>query len=149
LYSEILVFACNWNGWSCIETASGSGLSYPPSVKIMRVSCLSRVHTGLILKAFELGADGVMLLGCESDSCHFGNNREQIMAEYEKARAILEMLGIRKDRLVLVQLPAFAGQEFVQQVTKLTTEITRMPTFRGARIAGPVSAQDARVQSLI
>lgn len=145
----MLVFACNWDGWSCIETVTEQGLNYPASVKILRVSCLSRVHTGLILKAFEFGADGVMLLGCEPGRCHFGTDREHIVREYEKTSTILEMLGIRKERLVLVLQPAFDGPGFVRQVTALMTRIASLPIHRGGRVAVPGSVLDIEVQSLI
>ena len=147
MYPEVLVFACNWDGWSCIEAAANSGLSYPASVKVVRVSCLSRIHAGLILKTFEFGADGVMLLGCEPGRCRFGNDSESIIKEYEKTRSILEMLGIWKDRLVLVQLPAFDGHEFYKQVMKLSAEITHIPAFRGVRVTVPSVTQDIGVQS--
>ena len=106
------------------------GLKYPASVKIVRVSCLSRVHLGLILKAFEFGADGVMLLGCEPDGCHFGTDSEYITGEYEKAQSILGMLGMWKGRLTLVRLPAFDGHQFVMQVMKFIDEIKQRPTSR-------------------
>jgi len=147
LYPQVLVFACNWNGWSCIETATNLGLHYPASVKVVKVSCLSRVHIGLILKAFEFGAEGVMLLGCERGRCHFGADSEYITNEYEKARSILEMLGMWKGRLVLVQLPAFDGRGFIMQVMKLIAEIEQIPTFKRARIMGPRLRQDIKVQS--
>ena len=115
----ILVFTCNWDGWSCIETAVSTGLRYPGSVKIVKVNCLSRVHAGLILQALDLGADGVMLLGCEPGKCHFGTNSDCVTREYEKAQSILELLGVNKGRVVLVRLPAFDGHKFVRQVTKL------------------------------
>ena len=134
MYPKVLVFSCNWDGWSCIESATNSGLRYPASVKVVRVSCLSRVHAGLILKAFEFGADGVMLLGCEPGCRHFGSDSECVNKEYEKARNILEMLGIWKDKLALVQLPAFDGHQFVAQVTKFLAEIEQVPTFRRTRI---------------
>ena len=124
---KILVICCNWDGWSCLEVAANSGLQYPAAVKVMRVSCLSRIHAGLILKAFEFRADGVMLVGCESGSCHFGSDSEGISREYEKARLILEMLGIGKERLALVQLPAFDGYQFVEQITKFSAKVARIP----------------------
>jgi len=133
----VLVFACNWDGWSCIETATNLGLHYPASVKVVRVSCLSRIHAGLILKAFEFGADGVMLLGCEQGRCHFGADGKYINDEYEKVQGILEMLGIWKGRLVLVRLPAFDGREFVTQVMRLITEIEQIPAPKRVRVAGP------------
>ena len=142
---EVLVFTCNWNGWSCIETATDLGLNYPPSVKIIRVSCLSRIHAGLIINAFELGADGVMLLGCEPESCNFGSNGECITDEYKKACGLLEMLGISTDRLVLRQLPAFAGRQFVEQITKLNEEIAKMPALKSIRVVVPGINQETKV----
>ena len=146
MYPRVLVFACNWGGWSCIETATNLGLHYPVSVKVVKVSCLSRVHVGLILKAFEFGASGVMLLGCEQGRCHFSADSEYIINEYEKARSILETLGIWKDRLVLAQLPAFDGRQFVMQVMKLIAEIERISTSKHARTVEPRPAQDIKVQ---
>ena len=143
----MLVFACNWDGWSCVETATSLGLCYPSSVKVVKVSCLSRIHAGLILKAFEFGADGVMLLGCEPGRCRFGADSEYIINEYEKARSILELLGMQKERLALVQLPAFDGREFVMRVTKLIAEVERISASKRARAACPGSAQDIAVPS--
>jgi coenzyme F420-reducing hydrogenase delta subunit len=146
-YTEVLVFACNWDGWSCIETAANSGVCYPASVKMVRVSCLSRIHAGLILKAFEFGADGVMLLGCEPGKCRFGIDSECIIKEYEKARNVLEMLGLWKDRLVLVQLPAFNGHEFVMRVMSFIVEVEGLSASKRARTIGPRPAQDITVPS--
>ena len=146
-YTEVLVFACNWDGWSCIETATNLGLHYPASVKVVKVSCLSRIHAGLILKAFEFGADGVMLLGCEPGKCRFGIDSDCVIKEYEKTRSILEMLGMRKDRLVLVQLPAFDGHEFVMRVMNFMAEVERILASKRARIVGPTPAQDIKVPS--
>lgn len=146
-YIEILVFACNWDGWSCIEAAANLGLSYPTSVKVVRVSCLSRIHIGLILKAFELGADGVMLLGCEPGKCRFAINSECIIKEYEKSRNVLDMLGASRDRLILVQLPAFSGCEFVTQIMSFITEVARLSASKHPRIMGHRPVQDIAVPS--
>ena len=144
---EVLVFACNWNGWSCIETAADLGLTYPASVKAVRVGCLSRIHAGLMINAFELGADGVVLLGCEPGACQFGSNGTHMSGEYEKARSILEMLGISPGRLALLQLPAFAGRQFVEQIVRLSEQIARMPALKASRVVVPAVTQDVRVES--
>jgi coenzyme F420-reducing hydrogenase delta subunit len=112
----VVVFTCNWDGLSCIEATAQKGLSYPASVKIVRVSCLSRIHSGLILKAFELGANGVMLLGCSPGNCHFEIDAGLIEREYEKTRNILGLLGLREERLALIRLPGGDGPGFVKQV---------------------------------
>ena len=146
MHPKIVVFSCNWDGWSCLEAAANSGLRYPASVRLVRVSCLSRVHAGLILKAFEFRADGVMLVGCEPGSCHFGSDNELINKEYEKTRHILEMLGIHKDRLVLVQLPAFDGHQFVAQVTEFLAKVEQKPATKHARIAVSRSTRGSEIR---
>ncbi|MBM4451579.1 MAG: hydrogenase iron-sulfur subunit, partial [Chloroflexi bacterium] len=133
---DVLVFACNWDGWSCLEAASYMELSYPASVKVVRVRCLSRLHAGLILKAFELGAEGVMLLGCEPGKCHFESDSKCVLAEYEKARQMLELLGMPKERLALTQLPAFDGHGFVEQVAKLFRGLQKSPAKKSAKAVG-------------
>ncbi len=121
--ANIVVFACNWDGLSCIETAAQKGLRYPASVKVVSVSCLSRVHSGIMLKAFELGADGVMLLGCEPGNCNFEIDPALIEREYEKTRSILGLLGLREDKLVLIRLLRGDGSKFVKKVTDFATKI--------------------------
>ena len=114
--SITVVFACNWDGLSCIETAAQKRLTFPPRVKIIRVSCLSRVHTGLMLKAFELGADGVMLLGCDSRSCHFGIEEELVNENVRKTARALALLGLKSDRLTLVRLPHGDAAGFIKRL---------------------------------
>ncbi len=139
----ILVFACNWDGWSCTETATTMGLTYPATVKVVRVSCLSRIHMGLILNAFNFGADGVLLLGCEPGRCHYYSDRDYIVNEYEKAREIMGMLGIWKNRLSLVHLPAFDGQGFVDEIQKLSEEIEGIPAARRSKLIGSDRTQQS------
>jgi len=123
--ADIVVFACNWDGLSCIEAAAQNRLNYPSSVKVVRVSCLSRVHSGLILKAFELGAAGVMLLGCEPGNCYYQKDDRFNVLEYEKTRGVLELLGLGTDRLKLSRLPRYDGNGFVKQVNSLITVVRR------------------------
>ena len=122
--AEVVVFACNWDGLSCVEAAGHNGLCYPASVKVIRVSCLSRLHLGLMLKAFELGAEGVMLLGCESGECHYNIDPKHILDEYQKAQDVMRLLGLGPERLMLAQLPRGNGSGFVDQVTAFVSRLS-------------------------
>ncbi len=124
--ADVVVFACNWDGLSCVEAAAQRGLLYPASVRVVRVSCLSRVHSGLVLKAFELGANGVMLVGCEPGKCHFETDAECIAQEYEKAQGILGLLGLGEKRLVLAHMPRGDGSGFVSRLTSFIEEIEQL-----------------------
>jgi F420-non-reducing hydrogenase iron-sulfur subunit len=60
---KIITFACNWCAYSAADLAGVSRLQYPPNMKIIRVMCSGRVNPNFILKAFQLGADGVLVAG--------------------------------------------------------------------------------------
>jgi F420-non-reducing hydrogenase iron-sulfur subunit len=91
--SKALVFTCNWGGYSGLEAAGRQQHSYPPEVYPIRVMCLGRVSPGVILRAFELGATGVLLLGCLPEECHyeFGNRRAEEI--FGIARDLVRLLG--------------------------------------------------------
>lgn len=124
--STIVVFSCNWDGLSSIETAAQKRLTFPSSVKIIRVSCLSRVHTGLMLRAFEYGASGVMLLGCDALSCHFGIEEDLIMQNYNTAREIMSLLGLKQNKLELVRLPHGDASGFIKRVNDFVDQFTSL-----------------------
>ncbi|MFH1381600.1 MAG: hydrogenase iron-sulfur subunit [Chloroflexota bacterium] len=124
--ANVVVFACNWNGWSCVEAAGRNRLSYPSSVKVVRVNCLSRVDAGLMLKALHLGADGVMLLGCQADNCFYGTDEASIAKQYDQARRVLSLLGWGEGRLILVRLVAGDGAGFVKHVNNFLSRLEKM-----------------------
>ena len=67
---KIVAFCCNWCSYAGADLAGSSRLSYPADVKIIRVPCSCRVNPMFILRAFEKGADGVIMCGCHPGDCH-------------------------------------------------------------------------------
>ena len=68
----IVAFCCNWCSYAGADLAGSSRLNYPANVKIIRVPCSCRVNPLFILRAFERGADGVILCGCRSEERRVG-----------------------------------------------------------------------------
>jgi F420-non-reducing hydrogenase iron-sulfur subunit len=60
---QIIAFACNWCAYSAADLAGVSRFQYPPNIRIIRVMCSGRINPNFILKAFEKGADGVLVAG--------------------------------------------------------------------------------------
>ncbi len=51
---KIIVFSCNWNGLSSLESAGIKRLSYSAAVYPIRLACLGRITPGIILKALRM-----------------------------------------------------------------------------------------------
>jgi coenzyme F420-reducing hydrogenase delta subunit len=125
---KVIVFTCNWNAYSGLETAGVEHLSYSPSVHPLKVMCLGQISPGIILKAFEKGAEGVLLLGCPVGECHFefGNRRaEEIFAE---AKGLVELLGYREEQLKLDWIMAGDGEGFVEIVQRFVNGLNGKPS---------------------
>jgi len=106
---KVILFSCNWHAFSSMEAAGRDGFSIPPGVIPLRVSCLGRISPGIILKAFESGADGVILLGCPEGQCHYQTGNLEAKAVYEETQSLLKLLGLDERRLAYHRLPAEDG----------------------------------------
>ena len=88
--------------------------------------CTGRIDEALLLKAFENGADGVMVVGCLEGDCHYVNGNIRARARVERVYGILETINIGPDRVRMYNLSAGEGSkfaafanEFVEQILEL------------------------------
>ena len=60
---NILAFACHYCAFAAADLAGVMRLSYPPNVKIIRLSCTGKLDEYYVLRAFVRGLDGVFVAG--------------------------------------------------------------------------------------
>lgn len=60
---KIVAFACNWCSYAGADSAGVSRFQYPPTLRVIRVPCSGRVNPLFIARAFQKGADGVLVAG--------------------------------------------------------------------------------------
>ena len=141
---RIAGFVCNWGAYSALDMAGVNRKRYTPNIQFIRLMCLGRVHAGLILKAFELGADGVMLLGCPSGSCHYEFGADEAKKMLPPVERILNLLGLGSRRLHLAEVPADDADLVVREINSFERRIRKLgpsPIRYGAnRIAVPQEA---------
>jgi heterodisulfide reductase subunit A len=117
-----LLFACEWSGYSAAEIAGARGLDYPANTRVIRINCTGRMQPGLLLKALEMGAAGVMVLGCPPGVCHYEQGNERAAAVYEQTRELGNLVGLG-DRIGLKWIPADDGAAFVDAVKEFVRGI--------------------------
>ena len=123
---KILVFACNWCSYAGADTAGVSRIQYSPKFRVIRTMCSGRVRTSYILKAFKLGADGVLITGCHIGDCHYIFGNERALEMFERTRKTVRVLGLEDKRIRLEWVSAAEGNrwgelidEFVEDIKKL------------------------------
>ncbi len=123
---RIVAFMCNWCTYTAADTAGVSRMQQPPNVDIIRVMCTGRVDPAFILKAFALGADGVLVSGCHPGQCHYQkgnlNARRRVMA----LKPFLEAVGIGQDRLRLEWIAAAEAPKEAEVVAEFTETIKQL-----------------------
>ncbi len=60
---KIIGFLCTWCTYTGADLAGTSWIKYEPNVIPIRVMCTGRVDPQFVLKAFQKGADGVLVGG--------------------------------------------------------------------------------------
>lgn len=60
---KIIAFVCNWCAYAGADLAGVSRMQYPHNIRLIRLMCSGRINHNFLIKAFERGADGVMVSG--------------------------------------------------------------------------------------
>jgi F420-non-reducing hydrogenase iron-sulfur subunit len=120
---KIIAFACNWCSYAGADLAGVSRIQYPPSTRLIRVMCSSRVSPMFVLEALRHGADGVLVTGCHLGDCHYISGNEKAMRNMDMARSLIRLLGLEPERLRLEWVSAAEGARFAEIVTEFTDQI--------------------------
>ena len=120
---RIVSFCCNWCSYAGADLAGVSRLQYPPNIRIIRVMCTGRVSELLILKAFVVGADGVLVAGCHPGDCHYMRGNLSARRRVVGIKPFLETIGVEPERLRLAWIGASEGKKFAETVRDFTKVI--------------------------
>ena len=108
----IVAFCCNWCSYAGADLAGNNRLAYPADVKIIRVPCSCRVNPMFILRAFQRGADGVIICGCHPGDCHYTSGNYYTRRRMAALFSMLDFLGIERERTRLEWVSAAEGAKF-------------------------------------
>lgn len=78
------------------------------------------------MKAFENGADGVLVAGCEEGSCHFIEGNFLAKRRVNYTRTILSEAGFESQRLRMVNLGAADPGIFVDLVKDMVETVRKL-----------------------
>ncbi|MGD0056277.1 MAG: hydrogenase iron-sulfur subunit [Methanomassiliicoccales archaeon] len=127
---RIVAFCCNWCAYAGADLAGISRRQYSPDIRILRVMCSGRVDPALILKCYEKGADGVMVLGCHMGDCHYLAGNEEAQKRIDSTKELLELLGIDDRRLLLDWVSASEGERFARIANEFVAVISELGPLR-------------------
>ncbi|HDP96661.1 MAG TPA: hydrogenase iron-sulfur subunit, partial [Euryarchaeota archaeon] len=122
----ILIFCCNWCSYAGADLAGVSRLQMPTNFRVIRVMCSARVDPEFVLRAFQKGADGIIVAGCHPADCHYIGGNYRTRRRIALLRMLLKQFGLNKDRLKLEWISAGEGEKFQQTVVEFVNSIKEM-----------------------
>ena len=122
----IVAFCCNWCSYAGADTAGSSRLSYPSNIKIIRVPCSCRVNPLFILRAFQRGADGVILCGCHPGDCHYTTGNYYARRRMTLLFSMLDYLGIERERTRVEWISAAEGAKFAKTMNEFCEAVAKL-----------------------
>jgi F420-non-reducing hydrogenase iron-sulfur subunit len=122
----IVAFCCNWCSYAGADLAGTSRLKYPANVKIIRVPCSCRVNINFVLRAFQNGADGVVIAGCHPGDCHYSTGNYYTRRRFSLITNLTEYIGIEKERLKVDWISAAEGNKFATVMNDILEDVYKL-----------------------
>lgn len=129
---RIIGFLCNWCSYAGADMAGTSRITYPPNIRIIRVPCSGRIDPLLIVKSFQMGADGVLVAGCHPGDCHYTEGNYYARRRFALLLPFLEYLGIEKERFRVEWVSASEGRRWSQVVSSFTEGLRKLGPRKAA-----------------
>lgn len=124
--STIVAFCCHYCAYAAADLAGSMRLQYPTNIRIVRTPCTGRLEVEFFLKAFENGAAGVIVAGCEEGSCHFKDGNLIAKRRVNYAGRLLAEAGIEPDRLRMFNVSAGNAPLFARAVKEMAETVRRL-----------------------
>jgi len=133
---KIITFLCNWCSYVAADAAGVSRFMQQTNVRVIRVFCSGMVDPSYVIKAFDGGADGVLVGGCFPGDCHYISGNIKAMRRAPLLAKLLNELGVEKERFRLEWIAASDSALYARVVNEMCDTIRRLGPFTMRRKAG-------------
>ncbi len=120
---KIVAFLCTWCSYAGADLAGVSRIQYPPNIRIIRVPCSGRINPVFLLRAFQNGADGVLVSGCHPGDCHYMSGNLIARRRFALTRELLQFVGMEPERVQFTWVSASEGGRFAAIVEKVVEQV--------------------------
>jgi len=139
---KIVGFLCNWCTYTGADLAGTSRIKYAPNVRVIRVMCSGRVDPTFVVKAFQSGADGVLIGGCHPGDCHYTEGNYKSARRIPLLKKMLGQLGIEEKRVRLEWVSASEGGRYANIVNEMIAQIKELGPLDKQKKVGRVKCQN-------
>jgi F420-non-reducing hydrogenase iron-sulfur subunit len=123
---KIVGFLCNWCSYAGADKAGAAQTPYPANVRVVRIMCTGRMDPQFVLKAYQEGADGVLILGCHPGDCHYKEQNFRMIQRHRLFLQLIRQYGIDEARCRLDFVSAAEGDKYARVITETVEAIRKL-----------------------
>jgi coenzyme F420-reducing hydrogenase delta subunit/ferredoxin len=138
---HIVALVCNWCSYAGADMAGTTRLEYPATVRLVRFPCTGRMNPMMIVKAFDHGADGVLVSGCHPGDCHYVQGNLVARRRFTLFRSLMDFMGLEPGRLHFAWVSASEGHKWAKVVSEVSELVHRagpLPPWEGNLDGDPI-----------
>ena len=118
---KIVTFVCNWCSSASGDLVGPIRTPYRGIPRVMRVLCTGRIQADDIIASFEMGADGIMIAGCEELECNYRTGNIIARRRVRFVKAILKINAMANELEKLCDLIGLTNIQYtLSQIGELT-----------------------------
>ena len=126
----VLAICCSECGHTSVDSSGMAMMQYPANVRVMKVPCTGILQVQQFLEAFKAGAQGVMVVGCKSDGCHYEVGSPKTQKKVKLAKTLLKEYGIEPERLEMFNMIYIEGDKFAEAARMMTERLEKLGTLQ-------------------
>ena len=123
---KVVAFVCNWCTYAGADLTGTSRIKYATNVRVVRFPCTGHIDYNLLLKAFEQGADGIIVSGCHPNDCHYTSGNFHARRRWIIFKHMMDYMGIDMRRVKFSWVSAEEGAKWADVVNKTVQEIREL-----------------------
>ncbi len=122
----IIAFCCQNSALEAGLMAYAFNMQLPAGLKIIKVPCAGKIDVDYIMNAFIEGADGVIVMACNTGNCKSETGNIYAGWRVNDVHRILDEVGIEKERLCFAALASNMKNEFFSIAVNMETKIKEL-----------------------
>ena len=130
---RITAFVCNWCTYTGADLAGTSRLHMASNVRIIRLPCTGRIDPLFVIKAFERGADGVIVSGCHPADCHYTAGNYHARRRFAVFHDLMDFMGVDQRRITFSWVSASEGAKWRDVVNEAVSKAREIGPFTAYR----------------
>ncbi len=99
---------------------SGYGSS---EIKVLSLPCSGKVNVLYLIKAFETGADGAIVVTCKKGECLYLEGNLRARKRAEAVETLLDEIGLGKGRITVIQTVEGDTEQLISEIEEFKTVI--------------------------